>query len=116
MTKIFKDQTEQKISDADLEKTYAALNQSTEFWVIVARGAFALRFGPYTGAEAGEILTRGCEERIVMNVVGNCGREFDWEIAKDMGLRLVLDGDLPTLKQRVMTVIRRLFTSGIEPG
>lgn len=60
---------------------------------MVGRGAFAFRFGPYEGKECGPILERAVKERVAVTIVGQCGREFDWEIARDMGMRLVLPQD-----------------------
>ena len=93
-----------------IENTYIALSKSHEYWIVVARGAFAFRFGPYTGQEAGQILERGVKERIAMTLIGQCGREFDWEIAKDLGMRLVLPEDRKTplgLMHRILKLFRR---------
>lgn len=95
MSKFIKEPTQRPIDprEANIDKAYTALGKSTEFWIILGHGAFAFRFGPYTGPEAGEILTRAVKERIATTIVGQCGRDFDWEIARDMGLRLVLPRD-----------------------
>lgn len=100
---LIKDPTEQKLDpkDTDIDNAYIALGKSTEFWIVVGRGSFAFRFGPYEGKECGPILERAIKERIAVTVVGQCGREFDWEIAKDMGMRLVLPGDRKSLWSRI---------------
>lgn len=97
MTDLIKDPTEQKLDEHEraITNTYIALNNCSEYWIIAARGAFAFRFGPYDGKEAGEILSRAVKERIAVSVVGQCGREFDWDIARDIGMRLVLPEDRP---------------------
>ncbi len=98
MADIIKDPTELVLTPEDMEavaRPYIALGKSTEFWIVVGRGAFAFRFGPYTGKECGPILERSIKEQIAVTVIGQCGREFDWEIAKDMGMRLVLPEDTP---------------------
>lgn len=46
MKNLIKEETEQKLSDDDIEKAYSALGKSTEFWIVVGRGAFCFRFGP----------------------------------------------------------------------
>lgn len=58
---------------------------NAEWFAIIARKNLAFRFGPYTGEEAGEIMQRCTEERIALMLTANCGREFDWEIAREWG-------------------------------
>lgn len=93
MSELIKDPTEEMRKQEDINRTYIALAKSTEYWIAVGRGAFVFRFGPYTGPESGIILNRLVSERIAATIIGNCGREFDYELAKDMGMKLVLEGD-----------------------
>jgi hypothetical protein len=73
-----------------LDTVYTALGKSTEYWVVSGRGAFAFRFGPYTGPEVSEIMKKAVDRGIGITIIGQCGREFDWQLAEDMGTRLVL--------------------------
>lgn len=80
-------------ADEDVTKPYAAFNKDTECWIIGGRGAFAFRFGPYTPEEAGAVLTEATERRITVTLVSNCGRDVDWDLLRDVGMKLVLKGD-----------------------
>lgn len=93
MSKLIKDPTEQHLTGDDVDKVYTALGKGSEWFAIVGRGAFHFRFGPYDGKEAGEIMRRAVEERIAVTIVTYCGREFDWNTARDIGMRLVLPED-----------------------
>lgn len=64
------------------EQKYSALDG--ECHVIVARGAVAFRFGPYSGLEAGKILSQCVDEKIPCLLTWTCGREFDWDTARDL--------------------------------
>lgn len=55
-----------------------------EWYVAVARGPMGFRFGPYTGAEAGKIMERATTEQVPVFLTATCGREFDWDLARDM--------------------------------
>lgn len=57
-----------------------------EWWITIARRNMAFRFGPYSGLEMGEILTRASNESIPLYITANCGRDFDWSLARDFGL------------------------------
>jgi hypothetical protein len=109
MSKLLKDATEQTLdpSEALFAKGYAAFSQQHEFWVVVGRGAFAFRWGPYDGPAAGKILEWGVKNRVAVSLVGNMGSDFDYELAKDFGLRLVLPEDRKT----PAGLIRKLFAS-----
>jgi hypothetical protein len=93
MAALIKDPTEVHETHDHLDTVYTSLGKSTEYWAIIGRGAFVFRFGPYTGPEAGAIMKRAVDERIAVTIVGQCGREFDWEAARDLGMRLVLPED-----------------------
>ncbi|MET4341975.1 hypothetical protein [Bradyrhizobium sp. RT9a] len=96
-----------------VESTYIALGKGNECWIVLARGAFAFRFGPYSGPEAGAILNRCVKERIAATVVMQCGPDFDWEIARDIGMKLVLPEDRLTplgLLRRFLKRLRRSAT------
>jgi hypothetical protein len=67
----------------DLERPYQAFLKA-EWWAIIARGSLAFRFGPYTGPEIGKIMTRCQAEKIACLITGNCGQEFDWDLARDL--------------------------------
>ncbi len=98
MSRMIKDAAEQRLTDEQIDATYSALGKGTEFWVVVGRGAFAFRFGPYSGPEAGQILTQCVEKRVAATVVAQCGRDFDWSAATDIGMRLVLPNDLKGIR------------------
>lgn len=68
---------------AGIEAPYRCL-EGSEWWAIIARGSLAFRFGPYTGLEVGKIIERCVEEKIACLITGNCGKEFDWELARDL--------------------------------
>ncbi len=78
------------VSEEQLDVIYTALSKSTEWWVVINRGPFAWRFGPYEAKEVGEIMTKAVEEELYVSIVGNCGREFDWQLARDLGMRMKL--------------------------
>lgn len=65
------------------DKGYKAL-QHAEYWCVVGTGAFAFRFGPYTGPECGKIISACVADQIPMTVVANCGPDFDWDLARDL--------------------------------
>jgi hypothetical protein len=67
---------------AGIEKPYASFARA-EWFVILARGALAFRFGPYDGPTVGKIMSQCQDEKIACLVTGNCGPEFDWELARD---------------------------------
>jgi hypothetical protein len=74
-----------ELDEKEFEAGYSALHNATEFWVVFGRGAFAFRFGPYTPVEAGAILTEAIERKLAVTIIGQCGREFDWQLADDLG-------------------------------
>ena len=53
------------------DDNYLASLKDAEWFVILSRGAFGFRYGPYSPTEVGEMIT------------GNCGREFNWDVARD---------------------------------
>jgi hypothetical protein len=65
--------------------------EHAEWFATIARKNMGFRFGPYTGPELGEILTRCTEEGIPIVVTANCGREFDWDLARDWGVGQAAD-------------------------
>lgn len=67
---------------ADIERPYTAFAKA-EWFVIVARGGLAFRFGPYDGPAVGKIMSQCQDEKISCLVTANCGPEFDWELARD---------------------------------
>jgi hypothetical protein len=110
---LIKDPTERVDGETErvVQSTYVALGKGNECWIVVARGAFAFRFGPYTGPEAGAILERCVKERIAASIVMQCGPEFDWEIARDIGMKLVLPQDRVPLLGRLLRLLARLRRS-----
>ena len=58
--------------------------KGAEFWAVVARGNLGFRFGPYTSDEIGPIMEQAGRERCPVVVTATCGREFDWELAREM--------------------------------
>lgn len=102
-------------NEALFAKGYAAFSQQHEFWVVVGRGAFAFRWGPYDGPEAGKILEWGVKNRVAVSLIGNMGSEFDYELAKDFGMRMVLPEDRKTplgLIRRLIGKMRRRSSNG----
>lgn len=95
---IIKEPTEQVVNaeDALFAKGYASFSQGHEFWIVVGRGAFAFRYGPFTGPEAGKILEWSVKERVAVTLVGQFGPAFDYELARDFGMRMVLPEDRRT--------------------
>lgn len=67
-----------------LDKPYDSVTADTSTWVIVARGAFGFRYGPYQPSEAGKILSQCVDEGIPAFISMECGNSFDWELARDM--------------------------------
>lgn len=68
----------------ELPESYACM-AGAEWFAIVARNNLAFSFGPYTGPEVGELMKRATEEGVPLVIRANCGREFDWELARDFG-------------------------------
>lgn len=110
---VIKDPVERVDGETEraIESTYIALGKGNECWIVLARGAFAFRFGPYTGPEAGAILERCVKERIAASIVMQCGPEFDWEIARDIGMKLVLPQDRLTPWGLLLRLFKRLRRS-----
>ncbi len=69
---------------ADLDRPYEAM-AGADWYAIVARANMGFRFGPYSGPEVGEIVKRCTEEGIPVVVSAECGRTFDWDLARDFG-------------------------------
>lgn len=95
-----RDAAEQNILDATVSYTedqldivYSSLGKATEYWAVVGRGAFAFRFGPYEAKEIGEIMKQAVDRRLAITFIGVVGREFDWQLAKDLSPKLVLEQD-----------------------
>jgi len=62
---------------------YAPSLKDAEWFIILSRGAFGFRYGPYAAEKAGEILKQCTDEGITCYLTANCGTEFDWDIARD---------------------------------
>ena len=73
------------LTDAQIDRVYSALGDATEFWVVFGRGCFAFRSGPFTPAEAGAHMRTAIEKNIAITVIGQCGRDIDWQLADDLG-------------------------------
>lgn len=56
---------------------YPALDEA-EWWLVAGNGPLVLRFGPFTGPEAGEKLSRAVQEGIAVTLVAQCDRAIDW--------------------------------------
>lgn len=72
------------------DRAFASLTNASEWWAVFGWRSFAFRYGPYTAEEAGAIMTKALSENIAVNIIGNCGREFDWDLASDLAPRLVV--------------------------
>lgn len=77
--------TEREMTEAELDAGYKALTNATEFWAVVGRGRLAFRFGPYTPVEAGAIMSEAVDRKVAVTIIGQCGRDFDWQLADDLG-------------------------------
>ncbi|MBB4859675.1 hypothetical protein HNO88_003004 [Novosphingobium chloroacetimidivorans] len=67
------------------DENYLASLNSAEWFVIISRANLGFRYGPYTGPEAGAIMQQCQLEGIPCLLSANCGREFDWDVARDFG-------------------------------
>ena len=67
------------------DDNYLASLSGAEWFVIISRGALGFRYGPYSGHEAGAIMQRCVGEGIPCILSASCGREFDWDVARDFG-------------------------------
>lgn len=65
------------------DDNYLSSLKGAEWFVILSRGAFGFRYGPYSPTEVGEIMSQCVAEGIPALITGNCGREFDWDVARD---------------------------------
>lgn len=72
------------MSEQQSDETYLASLTGAEWWAVLARGAFGFRYGPYTAEEAGKIMAQCVEEGVPLLLSANCGREFDWDVARDL--------------------------------
>lgn len=66
-----------------IDPNYCPSLQAAEWFVILSRGSMGFRYGPYAPEEAGAIMSQCHDEGIPCLVTGNCGREFDWDLARD---------------------------------
>jgi hypothetical protein len=64
------------------------LQKECECWCVFGTGGFAFRFGPYTGPEAGKIMSEAVDRSFAKTSVMNCGPDMDWELAQDASLKL----------------------------
>lgn len=92
------------------DQSYKALGNITETWVIVAHGAIAFRFGPYTSVEAGKIMREAVERNVAIAIVSNCGPEFDWDMA--VAMATVLGRDAKDKAEPPADIAPTLSTSG----
>jgi hypothetical protein len=59
--------------------------KTAKYWLIVSRGALAFRYGPFSGPEAGKIMTQCLEEKIpVLCTAVMKDQPFDWDLARDL--------------------------------
>jgi hypothetical protein len=65
------------------EQGYFKSLDGVEWWATLARGAIGFRYGPYTGEEVGRIMEQCVNEGIPLIVSATCGREFDWDVARE---------------------------------
>lgn len=64
----------------NLEDTLA----NGEYWAVFVRGGIALRFGPFTAKQFGEVVADCAGEGIVCSMVVNCGQVMDWETIRQL--------------------------------
>lgn len=69
----------------ETEDSYLASLKGAEYFAIIARANMAFRYGPYTAPEVGQIMSQCVDEGIPLHISAVCGREFDWELARDFG-------------------------------
>lgn len=70
---------------------YLKSAENAEWFAVLARGSIAFRYGPYTGEEVGRIMAQCQDERIPVSIVASCGKEFDWDVARDFARGTVAD-------------------------
>ena len=63
-----------------LDKGFECFGRA-EWFAVFGTGHFAFRFGPFTGPEVGQIMTRAVAEKIAVTIVANCGAPVDWDLA-----------------------------------
>jgi hypothetical protein len=89
----------------NLEAAYPSVNQNMEGWAIITLGRLGFRYGPFTPAEIGKLMTQSLEEGLAIVFTFNCGPEFDWEFARDACPRLIPEeepgDDSPSLREEV---------------
>lgn len=72
-------------TEPESDENYLASLNGAEFFAIVARGNLAFSYGPYTAIEVGQIMSQCVDEGVPLLIRANCGREFDWDVARDFG-------------------------------
>lgn len=73
------------------DEDYLSSLKGVEWTAIIFRANLGFRYGPYTGEEVGQIMSRCVDEGIPLTITANCGREFDWDVARDWGRGLPAD-------------------------
>jgi hypothetical protein len=58
--------------------------KDAECWAVVGRGRLVFRYGPFAAPEVGQIMTLAMERGIEVTIIANCGKPFDWDLAKDL--------------------------------
>lgn len=66
-----------------MSEGFAAFGPQTEWWIIGCLGSMAFRFGPFSGPECGNHMQRALQDGIKFNIVGNCGRDVDWDLLRE---------------------------------
>lgn len=67
----------------DISKPYPCL-QNAEWWVTFFAGSLGVRFGPFDGAQCGQVASDAASRGIDCVITGNCGQTVDWKFAEDL--------------------------------
>lgn len=81
------------MSESILDGTYESFKVA-KWYVLMHKGPFGFRFGPYEGRDVGPIMERCLKESIPLLITADCGTEFDWVLAADLR-GTPIEGDLP---------------------
>lgn len=81
------------MAEETIPDDYLKSIKAAEFYITLARGSMGFRYGPYTALEAGKIMNQCLDEEIPFVLIGACGREFDWDVARDFAKGVPVDGD-----------------------
>ncbi|WP_371431356.1 hypothetical protein [Novosphingobium sp.] len=72
-------------NEHNTDEHYMASLKNAEWTAVIFRNNMGFRFGPYSAEEVGAIMSQCVEEGIPLTITANCGRDFDWDIARDFG-------------------------------